>query len=106
MVRVPTLVLGATLGLAGLGVSNAASAGVHFGIGIGLPIPAVVAAPPVVVASAPVVAPAPVVAYPPVAYGYYGPGYYGPYYHGYRAYPRAVVGWHPGYAYRGGYWHR
>lgn len=96
MVRLPTLVLGATLGLAGLGVSSAASAGVHFAVGIGLPLPVVAA--PVVVAP-PVVAPAPVVAYPPVAY-------YGPHYYGYRAYPRVIAGWHAGYGYRGGYWHR
>ena len=96
MVKVSTLVLGATMGLAALGVSNAASAAVHVAVGIGLPV----VAPPVVAAA--VVAPPAVVA-APVVYprvGYYGPHFY--------PYPRVVVGWHPGYvAHRGYYgWRR
>jgi hypothetical protein len=102
MVRFPTLVLGATLGLAALGLSATASAGVRFGIDVGLPV---VAAP---VVAAPVVAAGPaVVAYHPGPY--YGPRVYAgaPYYRHYfgpaYGYPHGPVGgWHAGYALRDG----
>ena len=99
MVKLPTLLLGTTLGFAALGLSATASAGVAVGVGIGLPVPAVVAAAPV-----------------PVAYvpgSYYRPHFYGgvPYHHPYfgpaYVHPRVPVGaWHPGFAARGGYWRR
>lgn len=103
MIRLPTLVLGATLGLAAMGLSATASAGVRVGVNVGLPI----------VAPVPVVAVGPaVVAYRPAPY-YYGPRFYGaPYYgHYYRpgygyAYGRSG-GWHAGYGFRDGHtWHR
>jgi len=115
MVRFPTLVLGATLGLAALGLSATASAGVRVGVDVGLPLP-VVAAP--VVEAGPLA-----VAYHPGPYvrgPYYGPrgyagapfyGHFGPawgYPHG-PVGPRGPVGgWHGGYASRdGGHgWHR
>jgi hypothetical protein len=96
MVRFPTLVMGATLGLAALGLSATASAAVRVGVDVGLPV----------------VAPAPLaVAYRPAPY-YHGPRFYAgaPYYRhfgpGY-AHPRGpVVGWHGG-AFRDGHgWHR
>jgi hypothetical protein len=106
MVKLPTLLLGTTLGVAALGLSATASAGVAVGVGIGLPVPA-----PVVAAPAPLP-----YALEPVAYApgpYYGPHFYtGVPYHGPHfgpAYvrPRAPVGvWHPGFAARGGYWRR
>ena len=57
MIKAATVVLGATLGLAALGHSEPAAAGVSVGVGIGLP-GVVVAAPPVVAVHrrAPVVA--------------------------------------------------
>jgi hypothetical protein len=106
MVRFPTLVLGATLGFAALGLSATASAGVRFGVDVG---PPVVAAP---VVAAPVVAAGPVaVAYRPGPY--YGPHFYAgaPYYRHFGpayGYPHGpAVGWHGGYAFRGGHvWRR
>jgi hypothetical protein len=111
MVRFPTLVLGATLGLAALGLSATASAGVRFGVDVGLPV---VAAPAV---AAPVLAAGPeVVAYHPGPYyhgPYYGPRGYGgaPYRHDIgpaRGYPHGPVGgWHAGYGFRDGHaWRR
>jgi hypothetical protein len=109
MVRFPTLVLGATLGLAALGLSATASAGVRVGVDVGLPVPVV---------GAPVVAAGPEwVAYHPGPYfhgPYYGPRGFGgaPYYRHdvgpARGYPHGPVGgWHGGYASRGGHdWHR
>jgi hypothetical protein len=108
MVKLPTLLLGTTLGIAALGLSATASAGVAVGVGIDLPVPApVVAAVPEPVAYAPEA-----VAYMPGHY--YGPHFYAgvPYYHAYfgPAYvrPRVPVGvWHPGFVARGGYhWRR
>lgn len=108
MVRFPTLVLGATLGLAALGLSATASAGVRVGVDVGLPVPVV---------GAPVVAAGPVeVAYRPGPYvrgPYYGPrgyaaapfyGHFGPAW----GYPHGPVsGWHGGFASHGGHgWHR
>jgi hypothetical protein len=108
MVRFPTLVLGATLGLAALGLSATASAGVRVGVDVGLPVP-VVAAP--VVAAGPLA-----VAYHPGPYvrgPYYGPrGYVGaPYSRHFGpawGYPHGPVGgWHGGYASRDGHgWRR
>ena len=103
MIRFPTLVLGATLGFPALGLSATASAGVRFGVDVGLPVPAV---------AAPVVAAGPVaVAYHPGPY--YGPHVYGgaPYYRHFGpayGYPHGpAVGWHGGYAFRGGHvWRR
>lgn len=106
MIRIPTLAVGAMLGLGALGASTTASGGVHVAVGIGLPAvvtpavvaaPAVVPAPAVVAARPPVVLTGPVVAvHPPV---YYGTPFY--------SHPRVVVGWRPGYVVRGGYhWHR
>ena len=108
MVRFPTLVLGATLGLAALGLSATASAGVRFGVDVGLPLP-VVAAGPVAVAYHPG---------PYVPGPYYGPrayfgapyGHFGPawgYAHG-PVGPRGPVGgWHGGFASHDGHgWHR
>jgi len=105
MVRFKTLVLGTTLGLAALGLSAAASAGVRFGVDVGLPVPAVAV-------DAPVVAGAPLaVGYRPGPY--YGPRAYAgaPYYRHYGTgwgYSHGPVGgWHAGYAFRGGHvWHR
>jgi hypothetical protein len=99
MVRFPTLVLGATLGLAALGLSATASAGVRFGVDVGVPVgPA-----PVVAAS---------VAYHPGQY-HYGPRVYGgaPYYRHYGpgwGYPHGPVGGrHAGYGFRDGHvWRR
>ena len=106
MVRFSTLVMGATLGLAAVGLSATASAGVRFGVDVGLPVPAVAVAAPVV-AAGPVA-----VAYRPGPY--YGPHFYGgaPYYRHYvgpvHGYPHGPVGgWHEGYAFRDGHtWHR
>ena len=108
MIRFPTLVLGATLGFAALGLSATASAGVRFGVDVGLPVPTVAA--PVV--AAPVVAAPLAVAYHPAPY--YGSRVYGgaPYYrhsfgpaHGYPHGP--VGGWHAGYGFRDGHvWRR
>ncbi len=103
MVRFPTLVLGATLGLAALGLSATASAGIRVGVAVGLPV----------VAPVPLVAPGPaVVASRPAPY-YHGPRfyagapYYGRYYGPAYGYRGPVVGWHGGYAVRGGHaWHR
>jgi hypothetical protein len=64
MIRFPTLVLGATVGAAALGLSATASAGVRFGVDVAVPVPAVVAPAPVVVD------------YRPVAPYYYGPHFY------------------------------
>lgn len=115
MVRFPTLVLGATLGLAALGLSATASAGVRVGVDVGLPVPVV---------GAPVLAAGPaVVAYRPGYYGpyasgpYYGPRVYGgaPYYRhdawparGAWGYPHGPVGgWHGGNDHRDGHgWRR
>ena len=107
MVKLPTLLLGTTLGIAALGLSATASAGVAVGVGIGLPVPA------------PVVTVAPTSEYAPTAVAYvpgryYGPHFYAgvPYYHPYfgpaYVHPRAPVGvWHPGFAAHGGYhWRR
>jgi hypothetical protein len=110
MIRFPTLVMGTTLGLAALGLSATASAGVRFGVDVGLPVPAVAVAAPVV--TAPVVAGPVAVAYRPGPY--YGPRVYAgaPYYRHYfgpaYGYPHGpAVGWHGGYAFRGGHvWHR
>ena len=107
MVRFPTLVLGATLGLAALGLSATASAGVRFGVDVGLPVvPAPVVAVPVVAAGPEVVA------YHPGPYNY-GPRVYAraPYYRHYGpgwGYPHGPVGgWHAGYGFRDGHvWRR
>lgn len=72
--------LSAFLGLASFALARPAHAGVHVSVGIGLPVPVIVAPPPAVVYPAPVIV---------------GPGYYGYY------------GSHPGYwrqGYRHGYW--
>ena len=100
MIRFPTLVLGATLGLAALGLSATASAGVRVGVDVGLPV----------VAPVPVIEAAPVaVAYRP-GHDYYGPHFYGgaPYRHFAPAYGRPRFGgWHGGYGFRDGHgWHR
>ena len=96
MVKLPTLLLGTTLGITALGLSATASAGVAVGVGIGLPVPA-----PAVEQ----------VAYAPSRY--YGPHFYArvpyhaPYFGPAYAHPRVPVGgWHPGFAARGGYWRR
>ena len=108
MVKLPTLLLGTTLGITALGLSATASAGVAVGVGIGLPVPApaVVAAVPEPVAYAPEA-----VAYVPGRY--YGPHFYArvpyhaPYFGPAYVHPRVPVGvWHPGFAARGGYWRR
>jgi hypothetical protein len=111
MSRFKTLVMGTTLGLAALGLSAAASAGVRFGVDVAVPVPAVAVGAPVVAA--------PVVAAGPLAVGYrpgpyYGPHFYAgaPYYgrnfgpaHGYSRGP--VGGWHAGYGFRDGHvWRR
>jgi hypothetical protein len=105
MVRFPTLVLGATLGLAALGLSATASAGVRVGVDVGLPV----------VAPGALVEPGlAYVGYRPAPY-YHGPRFYGgaPYYgryygaaHGYGY--RGPVGPHGGYGgSRDGHgWHR
>jgi hypothetical protein len=107
MVKLPTLLLGTTLGIAALSLSATATAGVAVGVGIGLPVPApVVAAGPESVGYAPEA-----VAYVPGRYyglhfyagapyhhPYFGPGYFRP--HG------PVGPWHSGFAARGGYWRR
>ena len=99
MIKLPTLVLGTTLGLAALGLSGTAAAGVRVGVDVGLPVvaPAVVA--PAVVPAPAVVAYRPAPYYGPYFYGgshrYFGPGWGHP--HG------PVAGWRGGY--RGG-WHR
>jgi hypothetical protein len=106
MVRFPTLVMGATLGLAAVGLSATASAGVRFGVDVAVPVPAAVVAAPVV-AAGPVA-----VAYRPGPY--YGPHFYAgaPYYRHYfgpaHGYPHGPVGgWHAGYAFRDGHvWRR
>ncbi len=109
MSRFSTLVMGTTLGLAALGLSATASAGVRFGVDVGVPVPTVAVAAPAIAA--------------PLAVGYrpgpyYGPHFYGgaPYYHHYvgpaRGYPRGPIGgWHGGYASHDGHgghggWHR
>jgi hypothetical protein len=119
MVKLPTLLLGTTLGITALGLSATASAGVAVGVGIGLPVPApaVVAVP----ADSPLGIPSLAarsrsVTVEPVAYApgrYYGPHFYarvpyhGPYFGPAYVHPRAPVGvWHPGFAARGGYWRR
>jgi hypothetical protein len=107
MMKLPTLLLGTTLGIAALGLSATASAGVSVGVGIGLPLPApVVAEAPAPVAYAPET-----VAYVPGRY--YGPHFYArtPYYHPYfrpeYVRPRVPVGVrHPGFAAHDGYWRR
>ena len=102
MVKLPTLLLGTTLGITALGLSATASAGVAVGVGIGLPVPA-----PAVVAAVP----------EPVAYvpgRYYGPHFYArvpyhaPYFGPAYVHPRVPVGvWHPGFAAHGGdHWRR
>jgi hypothetical protein len=109
MIRFPTLVMGTTLGLAALGLSATASAGVRFGVDVGVPVPAVAVGAPVV--AAPVVAAPVAVAYRPGPY--YGPRVYAgaPSYRHYGPgwdYPHgASRGWHAGYAFRDGHvWRR
>jgi hypothetical protein len=86
-----TLVGVCVMGAVVLGLSKNSEAGhVNLNIGLGIPLPGVVAAPPVVVAPAPVVmaAPPPVVVAPaPVVVAPYG-GYYYRHYPHYRYYPR------------------
>ena len=104
MIRFPTLVMGTTLGLAALGLSATASAGVRFGVDVGLPVPAIAVAAPVVAA--------------PVALAYRPGPYYGPHFYGGAPYYRhygpgwdyrhgASRGWHAGYGFRDGHvWRR
>ena len=104
MVKLPTLVLGTTLGLAALGLSGTASAGVRVGVDVGLPV---VAAPPVVAAAPEFVAYRPAPYYRPHFYA--GPHYGRPGW----AYPRGPArGWNGGSRFHeGGHeghegWHR
>ena len=70
MIKIASVVLASSLGLAGLAQSTAAEAHPYLRVGVGLPVIAPVA----------------------IAPAYYGPGYYGPGYWGYSPY------WRPGYA--------
>ena len=80
MHKVAALVLATLVAISALGFAKPAEARVYLGVGIGLPVPAVVAYPGV---------------YAPY-YGYYGPRYYRP----------GFVRYGYGYGYRGyGYWH-
>jgi hypothetical protein len=88
MIKIATVALGATLGLAALANSQPAAAGVSIGVGVGVPGVAV-AAPPVAVAPRVVVAPpavgvapAPIYSYPYYAPGYVGFGWGHPYWRG------------------------
>ncbi len=94
MHKFTALALTAALGVAAMGYTKSADAGVY--VGVGLPAPVVVA-PPVVAY------PAAVGVYAPYYYGrpyYYGPGFVG-YGYGFRGYGygfRGGVGFHGGFA--------
>jgi hypothetical protein len=81
MIKIATVALGATLGLAALANSQPAAAGVSIGVGVG--VPGVAVAPRVVVAPPAVgVTPAPIYSYPYYAPGYVGFGWGHPYWRG------------------------
>jgi hypothetical protein len=91
MHKFAALALTATVGVAAVGYTKPAEAGVY--VGVGLPVPAVVAAP--VVAYPPAV-------YAPYYYGYGAPYYYGPGFVGFGGYRGPAFGFRgPGVGFRG-----
>jgi hypothetical protein len=96
MIKVATIALGATLGLAALAHSQPAAAGVY--VGVGVAVPGVVVAAPVVPVPRVVVAPPVVAVGPAPVYPYYVPGGYARYGWGHPYWRGAPYGhWVHGY---------